>query len=213
MDKENLAPVDIATPSESVVEELAMKRKMSCEPSVVEDISEREDDDSLAEQLQQALDDKAELIEESIIDKERIKDQRETIELLTKRIREFEMSRSHPPPMLLPVRCRSSTGMLKQLGDDNIQMAKEMDRLIADRDRLERKLIDLKIRYANGYLTRQNSAASTDEDEELNLFSTLSIDEKLKKKGKPLRGNSSSGIFRWFKKSSKPNAVTRNVVV
>ena len=230
--KENMAPVvDMATPNDST-EQLAQNRNVSsCDlggcgvaynqaqgeleevgPPTDEVVSEIE---ALREQLQQALDDKAELIEESILDKERIRDQRETIELLTKRIREFEMSRSSSSLSLVPpARTRSSTNLLKQLGEDNIQMAKEMDRLIADRDRLERKLIDLKIKYANGFLvTRQNSGASTDEEDlENNVFSTLSIDEKLRRKGKPLGGNKS--LFRnWFrkpsKKSGKPNEVTR----
>lgn len=171
--------------------------------------------ETLREQLQQALDDKAELIEESLLDKERIKDQRETIELLTKRIREFEMSRA---PLAGPVRSRSATQLasnqqIKQLGEDNIQLAREVDRLIAERDRLEKKLIDLKIKFANGYLTRQNSGASTDEDDnETGIFSTLSVDERLRrKKGRKILGASASKstVFSaarsWFSRSKPAN--------
>ena len=220
-DKENMFPAESRTPS---VDQLARDRKVSCpdiggakfnqvrgdldevvkhsSPALV--VGEEDDLEALQEQLQQALDDKAELIEESILDKERILEQRETIELLTRRIREFEMSRNSGP-MPPPVRTRSSASLLKQLGDDNIQMAREMDRLIADRDRLERKLIDMKIRYANGVLlTRQNSVASTDEEEEDAIFSTLTIDKQ-----KPL-GNKKGVLSRWFTKktkATKPNEV------
>lgn len=193
----------------------------------------------LREQLQQALDEKAELIEESLLDKERIKDQRETIELLTKRIREFEMmSRpaSSSSGLHLSAVKNRSTVQIKQLSEDNIQLAREVDRLINERDRLEKKLIDLKIKFANGHLSRQNSA-STDEDEldnETNLFSTLSIDERLrKKKAKKLLGanasSSKGGVFsaarNWFSRKgsakspsknaakSKPNEVTVGVAV
>lgn len=180
----------------------------------------------LREQLQQLTEEKAELIEESLLDKERIKDQRETIELLTKRIREFEMMGRGSS---LPNRQRSTnTLQIKQLGEDNIQLAREVDRLIAERDRLEKKLIDLKIKLANGYLSRQNSGASTDEDE-INVFSTLSVDERLRrKKGSrvlgPASANKSGGVFSaarsWFARKgpktpskannprNKPNAVT-----
>ena len=178
--------------------------------------------DSLREQLQQALDDKAELIEESILDKERIKDQKETIELLTKRIREFEMGRNN---LVLPVPSRSRSGtsnnsQIKQLSEDNIQLAREVDRLITERDRLEKKLIDLKIKFANGYLSRQNSGASTDEDEidnETNIFSTLSVDEKLKrKKGKKVLGlsNNKPSVFSaaksWFSRKNRSTASSPN---
>jgi hypothetical protein len=178
--------------------------------------------DSLREQLQQALDDKAELIEESILDKERIKDQKETIELLTKRIREFEMGRSN---LVLPVPSRSrsnnNSSQIKQLSEDNIQLAREVDRLITERDRLEKKLIDLKIKFANGYLSRQNSGASTDEDEidnETNIFSTLSVDERLRrKKGKKVLGLSTSNkpsVFSaaksWFSRKNRSGASSPN---
>ena len=186
--------------------------------------------DSLKEQLQQALEDKAELIDESLLDKERIKDQKETIELLTKRIREFEMARSPKPNALtlpLPSRTRSSTthtSQIKQLSEDNIQLAREVDRLIAERDRLEKKLIDIKIKFANGYLSRQNSGASTDEDEidnEANIFSTLSVDEKLRRKKAKQRilgssSKTSSGVFSaarsWFSRSKKANSVAPSPV-
>lgn len=187
--------------------------------------------ESLREQLQQALDDKAELIEESLLDKERIKDQKETIELLTKRIREFEMSRPTAAVGLslpAPSRTRSATSMaanqhIKQLGEDNIQLAREVDRLITERDKLEKKLIDIKIKYANGYLTRQNSGASTEDelDNETNIFSTLSVDEKLRRKKakqRVLGVNSSatkSSVFsaarNWFSRSKRNTNVLRSV--
>jgi hypothetical protein len=180
--------------------------------------------DCLREQLQQALDEKAELIEESLLDKERIKDQRETIELLTKRIREFEMmGRSSSSSSLPSNRVRpGSNNQIKQLSEDNIQLAREVDRLISERDRLEKKLIDLKIKLANGYLSRQTSGASTDEDE-VNVFSTLSVDERLrKKKGSqrvlgPSSASKSGGVFSaarsWFSKkgpSKSPSKSTMN---
>lgn len=175
--------------------------------------------ETLREQLQQALDDKAEVIEDSLLDKERIKDQRETIELLTKRIREFEMSRSSLPA---PNRSRSASHLasnqqIKQLSEDNIQLAREVDRLITERDKLEKKLIDLKIKFANGYLTRQNSGASTDEDDnETGIFSTLSVDERLRrKKGRKILGasTSKSSVFTaaksWFSRGSKTRSPTK----
>jgi len=175
--------------------------------------------DCLREQLQQLTEEKAELIEESLLDKERIKDQRETIELLTKRIREFEMmGRSTARPR--SGNTVQSNAQIKQLGEDNIQLAREVDRLIAERDRLEKKLIDLKIKLANGYLTRQNSSASTDEDE-INVFSTLSVDERLRrKKGSrvlgPASASKSGGVFSaarsWFarKGPKSPSKANRN---
>lgn len=182
--------------------------------------------ESLREQLQQALDDKAELIEESLLDKERIKDQKETIELLTKRIREFEMSRPTAAGLTLPApsRTRSATSMaanqhIKQLGEDNIQLAREVDRLITERDKLEKKLIDIKIKYANGYMTRQNSGASTEDelDNETNIFSTLSVRRK-KAKQRVLGDNSSatkSSVFsaarNWFSRSKRNTNVLRSV--
>ena len=249
----NIVRVSISTPAKPVGtptsdEVVAAGRRLS--GPVVDDEDDNSEDednsqnhtgsdyqcemDSLKEQLQQALDDKAELIEESLIDKERIKDQKETIELLTKRIREFEMSRSTSNvtnsgsagmSLPAPTRTRSATTMasnhqIKQLGEDNIQLAREVDRLISDRDRLEKKLIDLKIKYANGYLTRQNSGESTDEDEldnEANIFSTLSIDEKLRrKKSKRVLGSSSarksatvfSAAKNWFSRSKKQPTMT-----
>lgn len=178
--------------------------------------------DCLREQVQQALDEKAELIEESLLDRERIKDQRETIELLTKRIREFEMmGRSNTSTSVAPPpRSRSSNVQIKQLSEDNIQLAREVDRLISERDRLEKKLIDLKIKLANGYLSRQNSGISTDEDEidnETNVFSTLSVDERLRrKKGGKQRvlgtgsATKSGGVFSaarsWFARKPKTPA-------
>ena len=182
--------------------------------------------ESLREQLQQALDDKAELIEESLLDKERIKDQKETIELLTKRIREFEMSRPTAGGLSLPApsRTRSATSMaanqhIKQLSEDNIQLAREVDRLITERDKLEKKLIDIKIKYANGYMTRQNSGASTEDelDNETNIFSTLSVRRK-RAKQRVLGDNSSaskSSVFsaarNWFSRSKRNTNALRSV--
>jgi hypothetical protein len=183
--------------------------------------------DCLREQLQQALDEKVELIEESLLDKERIKDQRETIELLTKRIREFEMM-SRPVSSHVPNRSRSSNAQIKQLSEDNIQLAREVDRLIIERDRIEKKLIDLKIKFANGYLSRQNSASTDEDDNETNLFSTLSIDERLRRKrNKKTLGASSankasvfSAARSWFARKGaktpskgKPNEVTVGIAV
>lgn len=206
--------------------------------SPVEEDDDEEDSDrsgasmseleSLKEQLQQALDEKAELLEESLLDKERIMDQKETIELLTKRIREFEMSRSTNGLSLpAPSRTRSATSLaanqqIKQLSEDNIQLAREVDRLIAERDKLEKKLIDIKIKYANGYLTRQNSGASTEDelDNETNIFSTLTLDEKLRRKKakqRVLGVNSSatkSSVFsaarNWFSRSKRNANVHRS---
>ena len=162
--------------------------------------------------LQQALEDKAELIEESFLDKERIRDQKETIELLTKRIREFEMARSATNSAIgmlpAPTRTRSA---IKQLSEDKIQLARELDRLTADRDRLEKKLIDLKIKYANGYMQRQTSTASTDEDDnETNVFSTIDF-----KKKKQLGPNKKNTVFSaaksWFgSKKSKNNSPVKS---
>jgi hypothetical protein len=110
------------------------------------------------------------------------------------------------------------------LSEDNIQLAREVDRLIAERDRLEKKLIDIKIKFANGYLSRQNSGASTDEDEidnEANIFSTLSVDEKLRRKKAKQRilgssSKTSSGVFSaarsWFSRSKKANSVAPSPV-
>ena len=172
------------------------------------------------------MDEKAELIEESLLDKERIKDQRETIELLTKRIREFEMmsgrntaTSSSASLSSIPSRSRSSNVQIKQLSEDNIQLVREVDRLISERDRLEKKLIDLKIKLANGYLSRQNSGVSTDEDDldnETNVFSTLSVDERLRRKKSKQRvlgaGSASKGgsVFSaarsWFSRKPKTPA-------
>jgi hypothetical protein len=156
--------------------------------------------DSLREALQQALEDKAELIEESFYDKERIREQRETIESLTKRIREFEMTRSATLGLMsAPTRTRSA---IKQLSDDNAQLTREVDRLTSDRDRIERKLIDLKLRYASGiWQSGSTQAATSDEDDnDTVLFSTI-----VGVKNQRVLGSNkkSSGWTSWFGKSAK----------
>ena len=178
--------------------------------------------ESLREALQQALEDKAELIEESFLDKERIKDQKETIELLTKRVREFEMARSvttvsstNSANSSLRVGSSKSnisvSGLqvqVKQLSEDNIELAKEVDRLVAERDKLEKKLIDIKLRQQAG---RQSSIASTDEDED-GVFASY---ESLGKKNRPKKlgynkkgGSVFAAAKNWFasKKGSPSNA-------
>jgi HD-GYP domain-containing protein (c-di-GMP phosphodiesterase class II) len=174
--------------------------------------------------LQQALEDKAELIEESFLDKERIKDQKETIELLTKRVREFEMARSVTTVSSTTTNSANSSlrvgssksnvsvsGLqvqVKQLSEDNIELAKEVDRLVAERDKLEKKLIDIKLRQQAG---RQSSIASTDEDED-GVFASY---ESLGKKNRPKKlgynkkgGSVFAAAKNWFasKKGSPSNA-------
>lgn len=186
--------------------------------------------ESLREALQQALEDKAELIEESFLDKERIRDQKETIELLTKRVREFEMARSVTSSF------RSSVGkpanssvpnlqsQIKQLSEDNIELAKEVDRLVTERDKLEKRLIDMKLKQTT--IGRQTSIASTDEDED-GIF-TDGKRRSLRKLGHNKKGGSVFAAAKnWFasknrkgnspKKSASSSKIsfspTRSVVV
>jgi dynactin complex subunit len=145
--------------------------------------SDSEEISVLRDQLQQALDDKAELIEESILDKERIREQRTTIEVLTRKIREFEMSVS-PLPRL------KETERVKKLTEENVQLTREIDRLLGERDRLEKKLIDIKIRFSHSLPTRQNSAESTDDGNDLALFQSMRMD------GGGVEGRKDSNLFR-----------------
>lgn len=162
--------------------------------------------DSLKESLQQALDDKAELIEESFLDKERIKDQKETIESLAKRIREFEMNRNATSAAmgLLPAPTRTLSA-IKQLNEDNAHLAREVDRLMSERDKIEKKLIDLKIKYA---ASGTSTNASTDEDDnDTTMFSTTVLrDQKLLGPNKK-----SAGWGGWFggKKSKAASSPTK----
>ncbi len=160
--------------------------------------------ESLREALQQALEDKAELIEESFLDKERIRDQKETIELLTKRVREFEMARSVTSSF------RSSVGkpgnlqsQIKQLSEDNIELAKEVDRLVTERDKLEKRLIDMKLKQTT--IGRQTSIASTDEDED-GVF-TDGKRRSLRKLGHNKKGGSVFAAAKnWFANKKKGNS-------
>jgi hypothetical protein len=186
--------VDMSTPNDSQSPSSSATPSSNCEI------------ESLRESLQQALEDKAELIEESFLDKERIRDQKETIELLTKRVREFEMS-SRTTSSITSSRSSSKSmpalhSQIKQLSEDNIQLAKEVDRLVAERDKLEKKLIDMKIKLR----ARNNSIASTDEDDnELNVFSDYDKKRKTKMLGPNKKGGSVFAAAKnWFaNKSSK----------
>lgn len=167
--------------------------------------------ESLKESLQQALDDKAELIEESFLDKERIKDQKETIESLTKRIREFEMTRNATTAAmgLLPAPTRTLSA-IKQLNEDNAQLAREVDRLMSERDKIEKKLIDLKIKYAKGSYSSTN-ASTDDDDNDTTLFSTI-----VNREQKTLGANKKSSGWGWFgggKKSKNASPVKRGSLV
>jgi hypothetical protein len=207
--------VDMSTPKDS---SSASSENGSSTPSS----SSNCEIESLREALQQALEDKAELIEESFLDKERIRDQKETIELLTKRVREFEMSFRTTTSMTSVSSSSSSNrsnlhSQIKQLSEDNIQLAKEVDRLVAERDKLEKKLIDMKIK-----LRRTSSIASTDEDDnELNVFSDYERKRKTKSLGPNKKGgNVFAAAKNWFanksyKKSSpkKSSSFNRTIAV
>jgi hypothetical protein len=178
--------------------------------------------ESLREALQQALEDKAELIEESFLDKERIRDQKETIELLTKRVREFEMARSVNSSV------RGSGGVkpgnsiptlqsqIKLLSEDNIELAKEVDRLVTERDKLEQKIIDIKLKNVDK--RRQTSIASTDEDEDgINVFTTYDGKRNSKKLGHNKKGGSVFAAAKnWFasknRKGSAKNSASSSKV-
>lgn len=220
--KSDLAPVmDLSTPhperaSENSNENDSPASSPSGTSSGAEAACEME---SLREALQQALEDKAELIEESFLDKERIRDQKETIELLTKRVREFEMARSvnvsvSSSMTSISSRVKPSSSIstlqaqIKQLSEDNIELAKEVDRLVTERDKLEKKLIDMKLKQQAG---RQTSIASTDEDEDgISMFKSYensSVKRKSKKLGHNKKGGSVFAAAKnWFasKKGSSP---------
>jgi len=97
---------------------------------------------------------------------------------------------------------------IKQLSEDNIELAKEVDRLVTERDKLEKKLIDMKLKQQAG--GRQSSIASTDEDEDgISMFK--SYETSGKRKSKKLGHNKKGGsVFaaakNWFasKKGSPP---------
>jgi len=205
--------VDLSTPHPERASENSAVDSAASSPSGTSSGAEAACEiESLREALQQALEDKAELIEESFLDKERIRDQKETIELLTKRVREFEMARSVNVSVSSSTTSRMKPGtsvtmlqsQIKQLSEDNIELAKEVDRLVADRDKLEKKLIDMKLKQQAG---RQSSIASTDEDEDgINMFT--SYENNSKRKSKKLGHNKKGGsVFaaakNWFSSKSR----------
>jgi len=199
--------VDLATPpaADSPEQDSGMTSSPSSSSSNADAHCEIE---SLREALQQALEDKGELIEESFLDKERIRDQKQTIELLTKRVREFEMSSRGSTTTVVAPGSKSNPlhVQIKQLSEDNIQLAKEVDKLMAERDKLEKKLIDMKIKLR---AQRQNSIASTDEDDnEMNVFSDYDKKRKTKVLGPNKKGGSVFAVAKhWFaSRNSRKNS-------